>query len=749
MTHTWRLAAALYLSAAFILSWPWISGGVTIPWDAKAHFYPQLLFLSHALHEGESPFWNPYVFAGHPQIADPQSLIFSPPFLLLAALVRDPTMAMADATLLACLVAGGMALMMLARDLGWRPAGGLVAGLAFAFGGSAAWRLQHAGQILSLSFLAVALWLLARALARRSARCGALAGLAAACMVLGRDQVAWLGVLLLTGFALWQVAGMGRACWRAAKPLAAGLAAGILVCAAPLALTIELSQMSNRAEIDYAGAARGSLHPASLLTFLSANLFGTDGPLREFWGPPSFIWGPTDLFLARNMGDLYAGALPALAVLGLALAGLWQASGLARFLAIAGVLTLAYALGRYTPLFQLMFYLPGADLFRRPADAAFVIGLICSLLAGFGVHLWCAEKTMPLNPGQIAALGSLVALLMAGTALLALAKGAIDLAWLHILQSMGFILLAALVLAAMRFWPAAALPMAAALMLADLSFNNGPNESTALPPAVFEVLEPGSRNETLAVLKQKAVTGAARRDRIELAAIDFHWPNLGMIHKLEHTLGYNPVRLAWFTSATGAGDHVAVPDQRQFSPLFAHYRSPLADMLGLRWVASGVPAEQIDKGLQPADLEFVTRTAQAYVYENPRTLPRVVLAAQAQSADFAAMARSGGWPEVDYRRTVLLEGKAPGRPSASPGTAGITSYGNTAVSVEVDAPGGGWLVLFDAWHPGWFASVDGIPAEVLRANVMFRAVEVAPGRHLVRFEFHPLDGLIRHWREKR
>jgi hypothetical protein len=59
------------------------------------------------------------------------------------------------------------------------------------------------------------------------------------------------------------------------------------------------------------------------------------------------------------------------------------------------------------------------------------------------------------------------------------------------------------------------------------------------------------------------------------------------------------------------------------------------------------------------------------------------------------------------------------------------------------------------WHPWWFADrIAGETAEalaLLRANVLFRAVAVEPGRHQVRFEFRPIDGafnqLTEYWRE--
>ncbi|MFV0369981.1 MAG: hypothetical protein ACK5KM_16150, partial [Hyphomicrobiaceae bacterium] len=81
----WRIGPVLLLITLswLILAWPWISGRVTVPWDAKAQFLPQIQFMAQSFARGESAAWAPFVFSGHAQIADPQSLLFSPPFVAL------------------------------------------------------------------------------------------------------------------------------------------------------------------------------------------------------------------------------------------------------------------------------------------------------------------------------------------------------------------------------------------------------------------------------------------------------------------------------------------------------------------------------------------------------------------------------------------------------------------------------------------------------------------------------------------
>src|SRR5262245_28997582 len=399
MTEPWPFTLATFLLASLIMGWPWLSGRVTIPWDAKAQFLPQIQFLAQSLAQGQSPAWAPFVFSGHPQIADPQSMIFSPPFLLLALIDGAPSPWAQDATVLAFVCLGGAALMLWFRDQGWHWAGGLIAALAFSHGASMAWRIQHIGQVLSLAYLVMAMLCLDRALSKGSIGYGIATGLFAASMVLGRDQVALLGVYFLAGLAVWRLLTAAEprgVLSKGALPLAAGGACAALIVALPILVTAQLAQQSNRVAIDYVGAARGSLHPALLLTLVMPDVFAASGRMEDYWGPPSFAWPDTGLFLAQNMGELYLGALPLLILLIAARRG-WLYAREACFYLGAAAIALVHALGSYTPLFRLLYaLLPAVDFSRRPADAAFLLGALGATLAGYSLHRLCSDPNSSL-----------------------------------------------------------------------------------------------------------------------------------------------------------------------------------------------------------------------------------------------------------------------------------------------------------------------------------------------------------------
>src|SRR5262252_9307871 len=70
----------------------WIVTDTVVPWDSKNQFYAFFRFMAAAIDSGASPFWNPYHYAGHPSVADPQSLIFAPAFVVWALFDPAPSL---------------------------------------------------------------------------------------------------------------------------------------------------------------------------------------------------------------------------------------------------------------------------------------------------------------------------------------------------------------------------------------------------------------------------------------------------------------------------------------------------------------------------------------------------------------------------------------------------------------------------------------------------------------------------------
>jgi len=67
----------------------------------------------------------------------------------------------------------------------------------------------------------------------------------------------------------------------------------------------------------------------------------------------------------------------------------------------------------------------------------------------------------------------------------------------------------------------------------------------------------------------------------------------------------------------------------------------------------------------------------------------------------------------------------------------VTHFSANRLIAKVNAPEkeNNFLIYLDSFHPGWTAKVDGKTAEILPANIAFKAVELTPGTHEVVFEF--------------
>jgi uncharacterized membrane protein YfhO len=64
------------------------------------------------------------------------------------------------------------------------------------------------------------------------------------------------------------------------------------------------------------------------------------------------------------------------------------------------------------------------------------------------------------------------------------------------------------------------------------------------------------------------------------------------------------------------------------------------------------------------------------------------------------------------------------------------------VTVEARLSAPGHVVLVEGFDPAWRATVDGKRAEVLRANLGFRAVAAPAGDHRIVFTYRPMSALV-------
>jgi hypothetical protein len=100
-------------------------------------------------------------------------------------------------------------------------------------------------------------------------------------------------------------------------------------------------------------------------------------------------------------------------------------------------------------------------------------------------------------------------------------------------------------------------------------------------------------------------------------------------------------------------------------------------------------------------------------------------------------------PRFDYEKMALFE-EEPGCAVEMPSAADralesvrIERYEPERIDIKVQAGAPAVLALSDLFYPGWEATVDGKPAEILRANYLMRALAISPGAHEVRFLYRP------------
>jgi hypothetical protein len=272
--------------------------------------------------------------------------------------------------------------------------------------------------------------------------------------------------------------------------------------------------------------------------------------------------------------------------------------------------------------------------------------------------------------------------------------------------------------------------------------------------AVFQQLPP-EQLQGLQVLKKELAERNAKGEhpRIEILGLGGAWQNASMVLGLEDTIGYNPLRLAEYERAVGPGENAVDPNLRQFPGMFRGYKCRLANLLGLEYLVLDRPIERLPRHFpRITGIKLLYGSGQMWVYRLNATSPRVYVASRVIEVDSEAVLEQEELPEFDRTEEALVDEQSmdsltrsysqpmsDSGPAPTTGEARIVNYQRNAVTVDVATDHAGILVLHDIYYPGWEVKVDGESRPVLRANLLFRGVEITPGRHRVEFEFRPLS----------
>ncbi|MEE9891320.1 MAG: hypothetical protein PBU96_18390 [Stenotrophomonas geniculata] len=215
------------MASWLLLCLPWLIGTKVIPYDAVQQFFPAVSFSAEQLRNLQAPWWNPYLFGGYPQIADPQMMTLQPT-MVLPMLLAPASLHLFTAVVLLHVLAGGFGALRLARSFGLSAPAQWFFAMVLMFGAVAASRLQHTPMIVSYSLLPW-IWLgLSNVRNQGRARDVLLAGLAGGLCALQLTQVTYFIILACAVYAV------GAVLWATGKRLrlALQLSAVALIAAA-------------------------------------------------------------------------------------------------------------------------------------------------------------------------------------------------------------------------------------------------------------------------------------------------------------------------------------------------------------------------------------------------------------------------------------------------------------------------------------------------------------------------------------
>jgi hypothetical protein len=695
--------------------------------DIALVYYPDSAVLRGLLRAGALPLWNQFASGGQPLAANPGYEAFYPPQWLLAI---GPLRDMFHIEIVLHYLVAALGMYLLGRSLNLSRAAAAYGGFAWALG----------GLMLTLStllpFLFSAAWLpwvaftFRRYLLDGGIRRLAVAAVPLAMIFLAADVSMMMQTCaLLVAYAIYHARGSGH--WR--RTLGGCVAIGLIafaIAAVQLIPALDLQRDSGRSiPLARSVVMRWSMPPVRLAELIWPAAFGSTSSDAFLW------WGSrgSSRLYAQEGIPYYLSIYPGIVSVLLVGAGFIRRVRGAGITAAVAVISFVMAIGKYGPLFPLLYRL-GLHSLRYPEKFALSGIFALSVFAMIAADAMLHDAAMQRAAFRVAlVIAAITVVLIVVTSDIRFAQlwrlPAVD-PYLtnrfrqRMLMTVIFTSIAATVFRADRLAPRLRVSLLAVTAIIDLGV------VSSMPRISSDYYTAPQAARALAAASAEPVRIFSYAGRLRLASVSRPLPyglhpwivRNGLMPSMEMTWGFEGM-LDFDVTSTNL-----LPTVRFDNLVSTVLKNNLRTRLPLLLQMGGVSHVGIEKRHDPAVVDDPAR----FDAIDPVDFIPTHNAGRFYFVD--SLFRAGS--EDDVRRVILSDRRLSPRTAftdlefaPAPARVLASQLSPNRVAVDVEASGRSFLTLAVTRHKYWSATIDGAPATLHPANVAFQGVVIEPGRH--------------------
>ncbi|MGB9606910.1 MAG: hypothetical protein ACPL7E_00080 [bacterium] len=654
--------------------------------DVILYFYPWRVLLERSLREGFIPLWNSYNFCGQPFLANMASACLYPLNWLLLFI---PAHIFMTINIIFHFFLTSLFAYLFFQSLGLRKLSALLGAIIWTFSGPMVVWAEYQTPISSMCWLPLSLYLWQLFLSKRSPIYAVLSSPPLALSILaGHTQFALYGWFAFVSYAIFTIFSQ-KLYKEGFLGLFVSLSLGFALSLPQLLPSFELLGRSHR----------------SLGTSFS-DLLTTAMPLRHLYTfiVPDFYGNPVDYNYrgAFNYVELcgYFGLLPFF----LFPFALKRKEGF--FFLSLSIFSLLFALK--TPVLKLLLFLPVFKSLSAPARDLYLVAFSFSTLAALGM-----ENLPPKNSRVPFIVFFLLLLLLA----LGLSQQSELVGFPPLSSLLIFLLIAILTSLFIHLRKSFALII---LAIVDM-FTFGIRFNPALPTSMLFPSTPATQKIRTICKDGRFLALAGVRD-----PLDTLLPNCNILLNLREVQGGDslyPLRALLFIQAINGSK------ERSNALYVRNPFSPLISLTGVRYVFSKEPIEKPQIS--------VLYGGEIFLLENKGAFPRFYLVGDTMKVKNKEQALAN-IHHCTIGRAIIENGEElnNGMPRYSIKVLEDRS-GSLMVKVKTDRKS--YLVITETFYPGWKGFIDGKEEKIFPANLLFQALLIPKGEHIVRVAYRPIS----------